>query len=164
MYANIVDVKELVNKVLDSYAFRHWNKKDNYLVSCFSLNDEWDVNFYSKNSRKMTSFSIRKIIEIKNEDKVFHKGVNHPEKLDIRKVKISLGDALSKVNDIKEKEASEEKISNGIIILQQIGMPMWNITYTTSGFNILNVKINASTGEVMDESFSNIFSLKKNLC
>jgi len=161
MHVDIVDVGELVNKVVNSEVFKSWDSSDSYLVSCFYLGGGWNVGFYSKDSGKLTSFIVGEDIKIKEEEEVFQEEKKTLEELDIESVKVSLSDALVKVDELKGKKAEAEDVTSEIIILQQKGAPIWNITYTTSGFNLLNVKVDACSGEVLGESFSGIMELRK---
>ena len=50
-----------------------------------------------------------------------------------------------------------------IAILQNIKPHgnIWNLTYITQAFNTLNMKIDASTGKILDHNHSSIFSFRK---
>ena len=158
-----MNISQVISKVQNSEVFKVWNKKDNYLVSCLFLNDVWSLSFYSKKTKRTTSFSIKEEVEIESEDKAFQKNPKHLEKLDIDSIKMTLGEAEEKVNKIKQEKAPSEDVSKKIIILQQQCFPVWNITYITSSFNILNVKINAVNKDKIYESFAPVFSLRKDL-
>lgn len=160
MSVNSVDVREFVERVTNSSTFKDWDKADNYLASCFYFN-EWSVGFYSKKTGKMTTFSVNDEVEIKEDGDVFQEKKEALEELDIDNVRILLDDALLKVDKIKEERVLSEDVTQKIIILQQKTVPVWNVTYTTSGFNILTVKVDASSGEILDSSLSSIMNLRK---
>jgi len=162
MSVNSVDVKELIDSVVNSDTFKNWDKDDNYLVNCFFVSGIWTVGFYSKKSGKITSFVVGDSVEIQGEEEVFQDEKSDLDELEVDNVKIPLEDVIEKVNEIKNKKAEAESVTSRIIILHQKENPIWNITYTTSGFNILNVKIDACTGEILKESLTGIMSLKKN--
>ena len=155
------EVDETVEKVTSSQAYRKWDKKDNYLVSLFFLDDIWNVDFYSKSSKRITTFKVNSKVEKSQEEKIFQSEEKDLEELNLNEVKVKLSEALVIVELIKESKAPEESITKMIIILQQNKVPAWNITYVTSAFNILNVKINANNKKVISENFSSIFSLRK---
>src|SRR3989344_2458059 len=50
-----------------------------------------------------------------------------------------------------------------IAILQNIKElgNIWNITYVTEAFNTLNMRIDASTGKVLEHKLSSVFSFRK---
>jgi uncharacterized protein YpmB len=60
---------------------------------------------------------------------------------------------------INEKYNSEKETKK-IIILQQTDFPIWNVTYVTTALNVLHVKINAITGEIIEEKFESIMKFK----
>ena len=82
------------------------------------------------------------------------------EKLDIKKVKTKLDKALSKVDQIKNETCPQEAIAKAIIILQNIKIPIWNVSYMTASMNILNVKINASDNKVINHDFVSMLKFK----
>jgi uncharacterized protein YpmB len=48
-----------------------------------------------------------------------------------------------------------------IFILQQKESPIWNITYLTQSLNILNMKINAETGQIIEEKIESAMNFQK---
>ena len=158
-----MDVKEAVNKVLNSDIFKNWDKKDNYLVSCVFIDDHWNVDFYSKKSKRVTSFAAGNKIKISKEDKVFQDEIKDLEELKLNSVKVSLDEADEIVNLRMKEMAGAEDVSKAIIILQQLKVPMWNLSYITSAFNVMNVKINAINKKIIEESFSPVFSFRKDV-
>ena len=70
---------------------------------------------------------------------------------------------MVKADVLLNAKIPEEIVTQQILILQQYKAPLWNITYITSGFNILNVKVNASTGEIVNETLTGLFSLREKL-
>ena len=155
-----MEIKELVEKVLNSPIFQYWDKKDNYLVNCSFIDGKWQVHFYSKKTRKITSFTADEEVTL-SEDKVFQAEKKDIDKLEIDKVKVGLDDALEMIDKIKEEKIPTEDVSNSVIILQQDKHPIWNITRITSGFHLLNVKINAINKEIISEDSSSVFQLRE---
>lgn len=152
-------IQQIVQKVQDSEVFKKWHSNE-YLVGVFIMDQIQQVNFYSKETKKITSFMISDKIE-KQEDLIFQKEPKDLEKLNLENLKINLDEAFKKTNKIKEEKALSEEILKKIIILQQQSSPTWNITYITSAFNLLNVKINATNGIIIESKFQSIISLKK---
>ena len=75
------------------------------------------------------------------------------EELKLDKLKISLKDALSKI----EKKYPKDAPNKVIIILQFVKVPVWNISFLTSSFNLLNVNIDAEKGNIIKESIKPLF-------
>jgi len=154
-------VKEILEKVTSSDVFKKWKKEDNYLASFFFMN-EWSVDFYSPKTKKITSFLVKESgIEKNKEEKAFQKEEKNVEELKLDEIKISLDEAKKIINKIKKEKAPQEDLTKEIIILQKKKTPIWNMTYITSSFNVLNIKINAINKEVLETKFEPIFSMKK---
>ena len=155
-------MKQILEKVTSSKEFKEWEKQSNYLVSFFFMNNQWSVDFYSPKTKKITSFLLKESgVEKSNEEKAFQKEEKQLEELKLDEVKVTLDEARSIANEIKKEKAPEEDTSKEIIILQKKKTIIWNITYITTSFNILNIKINASNKEIIEKKFEPIFSMKK---
>jgi len=161
----MIELKKLYDNVRDSKEFKDWHKKnqDFYLCSFFTILDEqgWQVDYYSPSKDRITSFICEKKVKMLNIDsKIFKKEGLKVDKLDLGEIKIDLKKALNIVLDLKNKKYPNEKANKIIIILQKIKKPLWNITYLTSTFNILNVKIDAKSGKVIEEKIMPALSFK----
>lgn len=153
-------IKRNVSLIISSDIFKGL-KKDLYLCGCFAIDDEWQYDFYDKKSKRITSFKVDdKVRLLEEESKIFQKEKVDLEKLDLSGVKIDFPEALLKVDEIKKKKADAEAINKKIIILQCVKIPLWNISYLTSSFNILNVKINATNGEIISERFESLLNFR----
>jgi len=89
----------------------------------------------------------------------FGKVVSIPLNLD--QIKMNLEEATKIIDKIKQEKIEIEDINKKIIILQTIKVPLWNISYITSAFNILNVKINAITKEIIEQNLTPVFNFRK---
>lgn len=158
-----MNLKEDLKLIENSEVFKKWNKNKAYLVSCFFLDNTWQFDFYSKKTKKISSFNLEdKDIKIIEEDsKVFQKEQKDLEGLDLSKIRIKLEEAIKITDKIKKEKTPNENISKRIIILQNINAPLWNISYITSAFNLLNVKINAIDSKIIEQKFDSIISFKK---
>jgi len=135
-------------------------KPDLYLCSIFIFNDKTQFDFYSKKTKLVTSFVVEgDKVNLLNRDKVFQKEKKDLEELKLENVKIDLDKATEIVNNSVKKH--NETTTKKIIILQQNQIPLWNISAITSTFNIINIKINAETGEVLGEIKESILNFKK---
>jgi len=157
-----------LKKLKSSVEFREYHKSypDCYLASCFKMGDSkindvsWQFDFYSLRSRKMTSFQIGETIKVQKDQDVFSQG-KPPKELELNKVKIDFDKAISLVNKVKKKRIPDESINKEIIILQAIdGKAVWNITLLTSAFNVMNIRINANSGEIISENNESILKFK----
>ena len=150
---------QIIEKVRNSEIFKHWHT-DEYLVSYNLMDDVQNVNFYSKRTKKITTFAVSDHIEMK-EDQVFQNEARDLEELNLREVSIDLNMAMEQVDKIKNMQIPSDLITKKIIILYQEKVPVWNLTYINSNFNVLTVKINAIDGEVIDKQLQSVFNMRK---
>lgn len=166
----LTKLKNSLQKIKNSTLFKNWIKKNpgSYLCSCFSIIENttkdinWQIDFYSPKKDRITSFMVQdnKISILESDSKIFKKEKTKIKELNLEKVKIDLNKALEIVNKLKEKKYPSEKVNKIVIILQQFENCIWNITYLTSTFNVLNVKINTENGKILEEKLSPVLSFK----
>ena len=161
-------LKKFLSNIKKSHEFKEWHKenKDSYLSDCFALlNDrydlnkiDWQVDYYNPHNDEMTSFSEKdNKVSIKKDQKILKDKRDIVKELDVSKVKTNADDVIKKI-----KEKYPDQIPNKIIvILQNIDITVWNITFVTRSFNVLNVKIDAENADVIDESLKPVFEIKK---
>ena len=129
------------------------NVKGAYLVSCFLMNKEWRIDYYSPKEHKMITYFKQNVKLKQQKDEIFQKKQKKLKKLSLEKVKIHYLEALEKVSVNSDKS---------IIILQVIdGVIVWNITILTSEFKVYNLKVNAENGKTISEDEENIMNYKK---
>ena len=139
--------------------------KEAYLTAGFIViekgkQEPWQIDFYDQKKDNITSFNLKEKIEEKT-DKVFRKGDEKVDKLKEQDVKITLKEALKKVDELKEREYKEGKCEKTIAIIQSINKKtLWNITEITNNFNILNIKITAKDGKVIHHACEPVFKFK----
>ena len=155
-----MDINFLVQQVFNSDTFKQWNQKEAYLASCFFMNDVWHIAFYSKQDKKITSFIVSNTVAKSEEDQVFQQKQQDIEELVLNQVSLGFDDALKIMDKIRKEMKHNETVAKKIIILQKLKVPLWNVTYILSSFNLLNAKINASTGEIIEKTISPLLSFK----
>ena len=146
-----------IERIKNSEIYKRWHG-DEYLVNYFFMEDKETVDFYSKKTKKITSFKVSDTIEM-SEDNIFQKKGKDLEELEIQKVTIGRESALEQATQIKEEKLPREQVTKTIAILQQKSIPLWNITYITSNFNMLNIKIDARTGKTIEENVHSLLDL-----
>lgn len=147
-------------KLTDSQVFKEWkeNNKKDYLCSYVLINEVPQFDFYNPKTDKITSFIINKEIEMKKEQNIFKKSKDKIYELNLDKVKIPLEKAEEIINNLEKYK--KETFNKKIIILQSKKNPLWNLSLITTTLNILNIKIDAVTGEVLSETFESLLNLK----
>lgn len=153
-------IKAQYNKLTNSKVFKVWFKdnKDYHLCHYVLINEIPQFDFYNPNTDKITSFIIEKSIKINKDQNIFKKQAEVLRELNIDEVKINLDDAYKIIND--QEEFKHETFNKKIIILQNIGVPLWNISLISNCFNILNVKINAIDGSILSEKYESLLNFK----
>jgi len=123
----------------------------------------WQIDFYSPKKHKITSFIVNKGIKVIPSEQIFQKEVKAIEPLDLNKIKITLDQAYKKINDVLKKKFSHETPSKKIIILQMFEKKeIWNISYITTTLNLINTKIDAVKGKVLESKLQPLIDLRKN--
>ncbi|MBI5872507.1 hypothetical protein HZB88_05510 [archaeon] len=160
-------LKQIIEGIRDSPEFKQYAEKKIYLASCFSLNNPdakegWQIDFYEPEKHKMKTFTMAgSTIRVQDEEEIFQRFEAKIEELNLALVKTDLPEALQKVDALLSSKYTNEKKDKAIIILQAVrSVPVWNITYLTTSFKILNVKLNALTGTILSEKMENIISFK----
>jgi len=154
---------ELIKKLKDSEEFKKFknNHPKCFLCNVVSINNNKQLDYYCPDNEKMTSFLMQDKIQI-NPNSDILKTNSKIKELNINKIKIEELKAKEIINSlIKDKYPNEIK-KQEIIILQNIeAQPTWNITIITTSFNVLNVKIDAITGNIKSENLESILKFKQ---
>ena len=165
-----MDLKPALKKLEESKDYKDWHKsnKDTYFSYAFKIPqempDEWQLGFYNKKNDRITTFVMNgSAIIIRPEEEVFKREETKINKIELEKVNLTFDNAISKANEFQSKNYPKDKSVKTIVILQNISKygNVWNITYITESFNTLNMKIDASSGKVLEHNLSSVFSFKK---
>ncbi|MBI2656449.1 hypothetical protein HYX03_01790, partial [Candidatus Woesearchaeota archaeon] len=143
--------------------------KNTYLSYAFKIpqemgSNDWQLGFYSRKKDKITTFVIAgDNIKIRAEEEIFKKEGAKVNEIQLEKVNLTFDKAIAKADEFQQKNFPKDKSIKTIAILQNISSlgNVWNITYVTEAFNTLNMKIDASSGKVLEHSLSSVFSFKK---
>lgn len=156
----MLDLNECIKKLEDSEVYIDWRKenKKSFLYLFFKIMKEddkgiWEIGFYDQKTETSTSFIIGEDVKLNAKDsKIFKKKDDKIEKLNVDDIKIDLENAFKIIDGIIGEKYSKEKASEKIIILQNVGSVVWNITYLTKSLNVINVRISASSGDIIEHS------------
>lgn len=148
------------NEIINSDKYKSFKEQNqlSYLSSIFILDNNLQFDFYNKETDKITSFTLKDKEITSEESKVFKQENSDVKelkldkvKVDIKKVKSILSKSLEKYNQREKKE---------IIILQSQEEPLWNVSYITTEFKLLNVKIDAISGQILSEKIESVLNFK----
>lgn len=148
----LTKLKEQLKKLTGSKEF----KESGYLCSAFVMctpNDinkqNWQFDFYDPKKDKITSYHVEpEIKKINLEQDVFKE-----EKAKVNELKIEKNFIVFKriyelaIQTLKQENETPNKI---IILLQQLEQPTWNLTFVTDSFKLVNIKIDAVSGKILE--------------
>lgn len=163
-------VGEILAKLEKTKEFLDWRRHDrlSYLAHIFIMLDEnsersLQIGYYNKDSDNMVVFIERKKgFEKSQEMGIFKKPEAVIDELDPKKVRIDFSEADAISKELKEKEYHNELLQREIQILQMLeGRPVYNMTYITASFKILNIKVNAEDRTVESHMLKPIMDLGK---
>ena len=160
--------KEALKNLESSQEFKEWKKKntEDYLVHGFATlagySDEpfnWQIGYYNKKTDKITPFDVGENVIIGEPSDAFKK-TDSIEELDIKKVKISLAEAIKKAEHKQKEEYSRQTPMKIFCVIQNYEKyrEIWNITLITTTMNTLNIKINPSTGKIVEDKLTALMS------
>jgi hypothetical protein len=166
-----LDIQEIVTRVEASDNFRKFlrDNPDNYLAHLFNMSDniennDWQLGYYGKKSDKITVFDMldNGNISVMPPQDAFKEN-NYIQPLDMGKIKVSRQQAHDSVVKVLKDNYSAELANKMIMLLQNLPEygQLWNCTVITATFSVLNVKINAETGELIKHSKESLLGWKK---
>ncbi len=145
----MLDFLKALSVIESSKVFQDYQKKntDAYLTNSLYIH-EWQVNFYSKKTKLITSFMPGSKVRKKVLD---GKSKEFPI-LNKSKIRVDMQKAI---------EISGRRSETAIIIIQMEGsIPVWNISIPTPSLKVINSKISAVSGEILENSEKNIIQLR----
>lgn len=151
----MISPKEFQKRIESSKEFKQFKEKnsDAILANAFTMLKDWQLDYYVPNKDTITSFTIENKKIIQKESEIFRKEKQEILQLNLDNIKISLEKAIEKTN-IKNTQ-------NTIVVLQVIDKKeIWNITYFTTTFKTINVKIDANSGEIISKDESSLLNIK----
>ena len=146
--------------------------------------NEWLVSYYDKKGDSFTTFSSLGTQRAAKEQ-AFKKGKSLP-KLDADAIRVGISNGIEIAEGIRASNYRGEETSRIIAILQPLTQdeilagnesdsgskgnsknkaspaaansirPVWNVTYITTAYNVINVKVDAETGKVLSHRLSGV--------
>src|SRR3989338_606310 len=126
----LTKLKESYERLIKSKEFEH----KGFLCGAFLICDieeldktSWQLDFYNKEKDTITSYTMDKTIEVKEDAAVFKEEKTEVEELDIKQIKINFENIKKKLqHTLETKNETPVKIT---IIVQHQKVPIWNIIY-----------------------------------
>ena len=163
-----MEIIDLINRLEKSKEFKDWKKKnkDSFLAHVFKLlddanKDDWQIGYYNKDDTITTFIITPNDIKIAETENIFKKPEAKIKELDRKKIKIDITQALQTAEKIQTIEYKQETPFKIITILQKLDIgQVYNVTYVTQTFKVLNLKIDSETGKVLKKSLKSIMEFK----
>ena len=161
-------LKDVLERVEGSKVFEYW-KKDNeesYLSSFFKIIEAedknwWQLDFYNPKKDKMTSFVAEKEIKLVGKDsKIFKREHDQVSELSLDNVNVDEKKAVQITLDLLKDKYDNAKVTKKIVILQNVQSIIWNISLLTPTLKLLNVRIDADSGAVLEDSYKNMLEFR----
>ncbi len=154
---SMIDLKEVQSAIEASLLFQNWKKEHHaYLVHFFFMDEKIQVGYYDEKADSIVTFVKEKEIT-KSEDKEIFRQEKKIVPLDMNIVKIKVQEAVQKIEEIQKQKYHGDMVSKKIIVLQTLNnVPTYNITLITMTFKMINIRIDARTGSVLEEKMQPI--------
>ncbi|MDD5331592.1 MAG: hypothetical protein PHE43_02095 [Candidatus Nanoarchaeia archaeon] len=167
----LTKLKDSWEKLQKSKEYKEFIKKnkDSYLCAGFIIyksgkekEANWQIDVYIKETKNIATFIFEKDkVVVKETNEIFQKVKKDLEELKLGELKIDFKKALKIFNKLRDTKYPKEKELDIIVVLQKTGNPCWNITYITTGFNMLHLDIDAITGETSNELFEPVMNFSQ---
>jgi hypothetical protein len=163
-------INEIISGLEKRTEFVSWKKNNPgaFLTHAFIVKDKeifskWQIGYYNPERAKITVFELGDPMVISPESEVFKDESTMVRALVKESIKIDYESALVTAFKVN-KEFFPQIISNKqIMILQNLEMGIvWNITLISQSLEVLNIKIDASNGNVLYKNLSRLFEFRKN--
>jgi len=163
-----MEIIDLINRLEKSKEFKDWKEKnkESFLAHVFKLlddanKDDWQIGYYNKDDTITTFIITPNEIKIAETENIFKKPEAKIKELEKNKIKIDITQALQTAEKIQTTEYKQETPFKIITILQKLDLgQIYNVTYVTQTFKVLNLKIDSGTGKVLKKSLKSIMEFK----
>jgi hypothetical protein len=156
-----MEIIDLISKLESSICYKEWTIANPgfYLVHMmFMARHPPQIGYYNAKLDRIATFDVTDDIVCNPISEVF-KDKKRIDKLDMKKVKIDKKDVLEKIETLRSTQYPKELIDSDIMILQNfMGKTMYNTTYFTKAFKTLNIKVDATTGEIISHDIATLVS------
>jgi len=165
-----VKAKLALLKESDAYATWISSHSDDYLVHFFVMMPTFStsldtthvqIGFYSKSEDVVTSFDIEGESVSQMPPQEAFKKEAHIAALSFGLVTVDFKDGYTKALELQKEKYPGDTPTKVIFLLQQFeNKAVYNITFITTSFNVLNVKISAEDGSVLADKKESLMAFK----
>lgn len=119
-----------------------------------------DVGYYNEKTGVMASFTVAPdhgLLKLREDDEILKDAAQQIQPLSIADVLVEFDDALEKATTLQQQKYTNDSALKHIVILQKLPIgQVWNITFVTRNFKTLNIKIDTTTGRVLEDKLHSI--------
>lgn len=155
---------EALRSVEESDAYKAYREEhpDAYLVHAFTMVERgrwqpWQFGYYAKGTGKIVVFKTEPVERLPEDEPLREEG--HVAPLDMEAVQVAPEQAVAEAEAHVNEHYEGEQVNKVILILQDLGQPLYNLTLVTAQFNFINLRLDAATGEVLHAERKSIMSL-----
>ncbi len=164
-----MEFKKALTRLEESDKFKGWRgkNKEDYLSYAFcelgSGAGEWQIGYHNEKEGKATTFIFDNGVKVVPDQEVFKKPGTKIGKIELDDIKLSFAEIVDKAKAFQKEKYPREIVNKTISILQNLeGLgTVWNITFITSSFNTLNIKLSAKDGKILVHKLSSILDLNR---
>lgn len=154
-------LKQDFDKLQETKEFKDYKKENPraYFSTAFlmieSLNVSdvnWQIDYYDPETHKASTFAFNSNnVEFKTGEELLQKKKEDIDEIKLDDIKINFDKIIEIIHKFRERKYKEEKAQKIIVILQKFKNTfIWNITYITANLNLLNFKVNAVNGKIIE--------------
>ncbi len=166
-----MDFKNIVGTIEESKEFKDFLREHPhyYLVHVFTTvdsesveNNLWQIGYYSKDTDRIVVFEGNEGLIFIHPPAEALKKEAYIQKLDLQELQVSRDEAIKTCNATIKDNYPKELFSKAICLLQNLPEfgQIWNITIVTLALGVINVKIDAISGEVLKHTKENLMNWK----
>lgn len=167
----MMEPKKTLENLKESSIFADWSKQnpDSFFsyalkITESSSEEPWQLGFYIKSKDKMASFVVNEgNIGMQQEEEVFKKPDMEVKPIALDSIKLDFKEIMELADRFKKEKYHGEIASKTIAILQNLESygDIWNITFVTLSYNVLNLKLSAETGRVIYSHLESLMNFRQ---
>ncbi len=156
-----MELKDILSKIEKSKEYSDWKKEHpkSYLAHAFVMMDEankntWQIGYFDAEKNLMSTFVVSsEKIEVIPDQEVL-KSEHKIKQLEPEKIKLSIKEALDTAEKYRKEHYSKELVAKSFFIIQVVEShgQVFNITFFTTAFKTINIKISTIDGKVLHHS------------
>jgi len=164
--------KQFVSDIESNSAYKDWaGEHGSYLANIFYMRSETVIlqaGYYNKKTDKMASIALTEgKLDITEEKEVFKRPETEIQRLVLDEVEIDYEKMQGLLKTFIADSYPKQKLTKEIVILQNGEVEnkphlLWNVTYITDTFKVLNIKVDAKDGNILKHELRSIMEFRTN--